>query len=660
MKRQPPGLLRASVNPDVIMMVCTAGHVDHGKTSLVKLLTGCNTDRLKVEQERGMTIELGFAPCFLGGDLCVGIVDVPGHERFVRNMVAGVSGIDMTILVIAADDGIMPQTIEHFQIMDLLGVRRGIVALTKVDLVTEGRVAEVTQDIQSYFIGTFLEGAPIYPVSSETGQGVFEFYEGLVERIRAVVKQRKRGIFRMPIERVFAQKGFGTVMTGIPVDGSVAVGMEVELVPGGQCGRVRGLQRFLRNADEGGYGQCLAINVPEFSKALPVRGQVLCAPGYLRPVRWCAISLKVVTGTGKSLANGENVKFHSGTAEQMAKLHLLDGKALSEGETGYGFVVFGHPVAVAVHDRFILRRPSPAATIAGGEVLAVSGETARVRKAELCEQLRAYHEAFQGVDPASPEGVDRDVEHLLRTQRPTGATTKDIVVALLLPEPEAAASLQRQTMLRSLAPDFYIHENAYAACLGEMRSRIQAATDRKDLSLDLSDLRKGLPPWPAPLWSAIQKDLEGDTSVSLKSGKVILRGTLDKLNEADRDLIERIRKIYEDTGFLSPRPDELPELLKAAEDRIEKLLRYLCNEGQLVRLAKNVVLGYNTFKKAQDIVVKTIQEKGVLDSADFKYLIGSSRKYALAILDFLDTRRVTVRADNNRKLAPNYERNLLP
>ncbi len=654
---KPPGLLRPQTDPDVIMMICTAGHVDHGKTSLVKLLTGCNTDRLKVEQERGMTIELGFAPCTLGGDLCAGIVDVPGHEKFVRNMVAGVSGIDLTVLVIAADDGIMPQTIEHFQIMELLGVRQGIVALTKIDLVSEERVEEVRRDIAAFLAGTFMDGAPICPLSSETGAGVFEFYDVLVARIRGLVKQRKRGVFRMPVERVFSEKGFGTVVTGIPVDGAVRVGQEVELVPGGVTGKVRGIQRFLRNASEGGYGQCLALNVPEFSKRPPVRGQVLCEPGYLRPALQCCVHLKAVAGLDRPLVNAEAIKLHTGTAEVNGKLYLLEDKALQEGQSSFAAIVLSQPVAAAVHDRFILRRPSPAATVAGGEILLVSDAPLRRHKEQLLERLRAYHAQFQGVDPASPEGIEIEIASLLRTQRPLGTTVRDAAFTALLPETLVRDALARHAL--ELAPDYFIHEEAYRARFDEVVARLESAAASQQLTLTLSDLRKGLAEWPAPLWNRIQRELEERSTVAVRGSKVVFKDAMQRLPEADRALGERMLGVYEATGFSSPRPEELPESLGATPDRTERILALLCNDGSLVRLAKNVVLSYNHLKKAQDLVVQTIQARGVLDSADFKDHIHSSRKYALAILDYLDARRVTVRSGNDRRLAKDYERRLV-
>jgi len=645
-------------------MLCTAGHVDHGKTALVRLLTGCNTDRLKVEQERGLTIELGFAPCVLGGDVAAGIVDVPGHEKFVRTMVAGVSGIDMTILVIAADDGIMPQTIEHFQIMELMGVRSGIVALTKTDLVAPERVAQVADEIKTFLRGTFMDGAPVCPVSSETGEGVFDFYETLVAQIRNIAKRRRRGVFRMPIERTFAQKGFGTVVTGIPVDGTIEIRAEVELVPGGVTARVRGIQRFLRDTSEGRHGQCLAINVPEFGKRPPERGQVLCVPGYLKPAVFFHVSLLAVNGPGKPLANAEAIKFHTGTAEENGKVYLLHGKKkLAAGERALALVVSSKPVAAAVHDRFILRRPSPAATVAGGEILSASMALARGKKDAAVRQLEEYETLWRGVDPADEEGIEIELAYRLRAQQPLGTTVKDLAVAAFLPEAVVAECLARAVErgddLMVLPGGYYIHKDMYRARLEEVEARLDQAAANSNLSLGLTDLRKGLQTWPQALWNALQAELERTGRIAVRGAKLVLHDAVKTLDKADRDLLERLLREYEVTRFNSPRPDELPARLDAPQQKIDRLLKLLCDDGRLIRLAPNVVLSYNAVRDAQNIVLDIIQKAGVLDSADFKYAIESSRKYALALLDYFDTRRITVRNGNLRRLAPDYERGLL-
>jgi selenocysteine-specific elongation factor len=662
MRYQPPGFLRASQKPDVIMMVCTAGHVDHGKTSLVKLLTGCTTDRLKEEIERQLTIELGFAPCYLGDNLCVGIVDVPGHEKFIKNMVAGVSGIEMTILVIAADDGIMPQTIEHLQIMELLGVRKGIVALTKTDLVSKERISELTAEIHDFLKGSFMEDAPIYAVSSETLEGYPEFYAGLVERIKGIAAKRKAGVFRMPIERVFTQKGFGTVVTGIPVDGAIDVGAQVEVVPDNQSGKIRGIQVFLRDASRGSYGQCLALNIPDFNKKPPVRGQVVSLPGYLRASSIFHVRIRAVPGLQAPLRHGEQIKFHTGTIEETGKIYLLEHAALGEGQSGLATIVLSRPVAAAVNDRLIVRRPSPAITVAGGEILAVSYSPHRPQKAAIIQRLKSYLECFDGVDLTSAEGMEKKIEYLLRTERPTGASPEEISRGTLLPIGVVGDCLSRLVgaeKVLELAADYYVHQETYGACLGEIKSRIdRASAEEKVLSLSSGDLRKDLN-LPTPLWDRIEEDLERARLIIRRGDKFVLPAAADEFSDAERELAASLLKVYQETGFSSPRPDRLPERFGVPQATIDRVVEHLCNERKIVRLTQNVLLSYDIFKKAEELVVNAIVKNGVLNSADFKYLIESSRKYALAILDFLDARGVTIRINNDRKLAPDYQKHLL-
>jgi selenocysteine-specific elongation factor len=660
-KHQPPGELKAGTRPNVMMMVCTAGHVDHGKTQLVRLLTGCETDRLKTEKERGLTIELGFAPCVLEGDLCVGIVDVPGHEKFVKNMVAGVSGIDMTILVVAADDGIMPQTVEHFQIMELLGVSHGIVALTKIDLVSEERISAVTEEIRGFLKGTFMEEAPICPVSSQTYDGFPEFYDALVGQAKRLSRRRRFGIFRMPVSHVFKQKGFGVVVMGIPVDGTIQVGAEVEVVPGNQKGKIVGIQQFLNETKDGEFGQCLALNIPAFVKKPPVRGQVLSLPGYLEPVISFHVRLKTIPNLQNPIRNAEQIKFHTGTIEQTGKIYLLENISLKEGEEGLATIVLAQPVVAAVGDRFIIRRLSPVTTTAGGEVLAVSRDAKRKKKKNVAEQLNAYLAHFLGVDPMSEEGLEKRVEYYLRMERKDSASLDEISSKILLHKDvvrDSLAGLIENKKVISLGADHYVHSETYQKLLAGAGSRLQkVATEEGTLSLTSGMLRQGFD-WPARLWRRIEEDLQRQGVIEKKGNKFILRAAVEKLSGDDRRLMTRIQKIYADAGFHSPRPEELPDMTQASPKQIGRILDYLFSQKKLIRLSKNVVLDYGVFKGAQDMVVKIINEKGSLDSADFKAHIGSSRKYALAVLDFLDLQRITVRSGNIRKLMPDYQRNL--
>ena len=661
MNQRPPGFLRQNVAPDVIMMICTAGHVDHGKTKLVKLLTGCETDRLRAERERGLTIELGFAPCFLGGKLCVGVVDVPGHEKFIRNMVAGVYGIDLAILVVAADDGIMPQTVEHVQIMELVGVRHGIVALTKTDLVAEDEQLKRAAEVRAFVKGTFLEQAPICPVSSETFEGYPEFYETLVARVTALERRTRAGVFRMPIERVFNPKGFGTVVSGIPIRGSVKVGDRVELFPGNVPGQVRGIQCFLRDATDGGSGQCLALNIPDFDGDSTSRGQVVAEPGSLAPARFFHVRLRTVGGLEKPLRNAESVRVHTGTAEEGGRLYLLDGSNLPESQSTLATIAVDAPVAAAAGDCIIVRRLSPAVTVAGGEILLVSDESERPRKRTILAHLRDHERILGDSDSATDEGQARQIEYFLHSQGASCPAAEAIAKGTLLPLVTARARLAELAAAEKafrLGAERYILAGVYAACRREVETRLDAAAADGTLTLEVSDLRRGVD-WPVALWHRLQEDLAQAEIITVRGSTLLLRQSVRNLPDADRQALARISQIYDETAYHSPRPDELPALLDLPRPEAGRLLTYLCNHGSLIRLNRNVIISRRHFRRSQELVVDTIRGEGTLDSADFKLKIGSTRKYALAILDFLDAQRVTVRTGNDRRLTPDYEKRLL-
>ncbi len=657
----PPGLLRRDQDPDVVLMLCTAGHVDHGKTSLVHMLTGCRTDRLKEEQERGMTIELGFAPCYLGDDLCVGIVDVPGHEKFVRTMVAGVSGIGLALLVIAADDGVMPQTVEHVQIMELLGLRQGVVALNKCDLVDAATLRQREQEIRDFLQGTFLRDAPILAVSATTGAGVAELHASLVAHARHTQGGQRAGLFRMPVERAFSRPGMGCVVTGIPTSGQVAVGDTLELAPDGGQARVRGMQRFLRDAAAGGAGQCLALNLPDFNKDLPARGQVLATPGCLRAVSMIHARLHTVGGQGRPLANAEGITFHSGTAEAAGKVYLVESKDLAPGASGLVTLLLQAPVAVAPGDRFIVRRASPAATVGGGTVGLAVAETRRPRREALLAAWQIYEKHLAGAVPGTPDWPRQLMLHALATDPAAALSLDDLARAGWVPPRMAAdlaTQLKDQGLVRELEPGCFFLTAREAACLGEARQAI-AATARASggLHADWAALRSARP-WPAALWAHLLDRLATAGEITRQGVHIIPRAATS-LSAAQQDLVARILALYAQRGFQSPRPDEVPGLLGAAPEKVLPLIDLLCKEQRLIRLNPHVVLDRDHAVQAQDLVIRQLREKGTLDSADFKHAIQSSRKYALAILDWLDQRRVTLRAGNLRRLAPQFEKGLL-
>ncbi|MCY3023351.1 MAG: selenocysteine-specific translation elongation factor, partial [Planctomycetota bacterium] len=356
------------------VVIGTAGHIDHGKSTLVQALTGIHPDRLKEEQERGITIDLGFAPLELAGGLRVGIIDVPGHERFIKNMVAGATGVDFVMLVVAADDGVMAQTREHLQIVQLLGVRDGLIVITKKDLVEADYLELVVEDVKALVAGTALADKPVVTVSSKTGEGIPGLKALLNTALSKLARRPSSGPFRMPIQRVFAKEGFGTVVTGVPLSGQVAIGDTLEVLPPGYQGRVKGLHAYQHPITRGQAGHSTAVNLhgPDIDKQDVRRGMVVATPGIFRPCSLVTAHLTPLAGTPWPLTHRAPVRFHAGTAEIQGRVLLLEGDQLPAGTDGWVQVQLAEPTVAAPGDRFILRHQTPMLTLGGGVVLDVA------------------------------------------------------------------------------------------------------------------------------------------------------------------------------------------------------------------------------------------------------------------------------------------------
>ncbi len=366
----------------------TAGHIDHGKTSLIKAMTGTDTDRLKEEKERGITIELGFASLDLPSGEHLGIVDVPGHEKFVKNMVAGATGIDIVVMVIAADEGVMPQTREHMEICTLLGIRHGLIAMTKTDMVDEEWMELALEDIREFSHGTFLEDSPILPVSSVSGQGIPELVKTLDDIAGQLPPKRPSNLFRLPIDRVFTMKGFGTVITGSLVSGKISVGDTIMIYPSGITSKVRGIQVHNQSSGSAESGMRTAINFQGLEKAAVNRGEVLSTPGSLVTSYMVDVSFHYLASNQKPLKNRTLVRFHTGTSEVMGYLMLLEQDELPPGQTAIAQLRLDAPVAIVKADRFVVRSYSPVRTIGGGHVLNPAPQKHKRLKPEVIQKLR--------------------------------------------------------------------------------------------------------------------------------------------------------------------------------------------------------------------------------------------------------------------------------
>jgi selenocysteine-specific elongation factor len=623
----------------------TAGHIDHGKTSLVKLLTGCDTDRLKEEKERGMSIELGFAPCVVAG-LEIGIVDVPGHENFVKTMVAGATGIDGAILVIAADDGVMPQTREHLEILTLLGVAHGIVALTKPDCVTPERVEAAREEIQAYLAGTFLDGAPVVPVSSVTGQGFDEFYEALKDLVARIPSKKVDGLFRLPVERAFSAKGYGTIVAGIPACGSVGIGDEVTLLPQGKTGRVRAIQAYNRDNSKALAGQCAAINIPQWDPQEIRRGDVVTVAGYFSPELWYACDLMLLSREKSHLKNGTQVKFHTGTSETVATVYLFQETPLEPGHRCLIQVRLNDPVVAGPADHFILRSLSPVRTIGGGILVEAVPTRLKRNRPEVLADLQDRARAVR-------KQIDF-IEYCVKSADALAADAKAVSLRTKIPLPqvvEVLAALASQGRIQAIDGRQFMHgdtgvqaQKRLAEAVGRFHAQQPASPGmHRDSLFAESGMAK-------EVFEALIGRMLGAGSLVDRKGLLALPGHREQFNDAERDLLARIENLYQKRPFNPPDPQEVVAETRAAEGQVARLLRLLTEQQRLIRVDQDLFFHADAVAEARTRLVAHIREQGGLESVKFKYLLDTTRKYAIPLLDYFDKIGVTRRVGYTRLL----------
>ncbi len=623
----------------------TAGHIDHGKTALIKCLTGCDTDHLKAEKERGMSIELGFAPCTVS-DLEVGIVDVPGHENFIKTMVAGASGIDGVIFVIAADDGVMPQTREHLDILTLLGVKYGVVALTKADCVDSQRIDNVTAEIKFFLIGTFLEDVPIIPVSGITGQGFDIFYEALKELVAKIEPKQTDGVFRLPVERTFSVKGYGTVVTGIPVAGSAKIGDQVTLFPQGVKGKIKAIQVYKRNSEIALVGQCAAINVPRWEYNTIERGNVVTLGEYFQPEQWYLCNLKVLADIKTPLKNGTKIKFHTGTSEIVATIYLLKDKTVSSGDECIVQVRLNEPLVAGPGDRFILRTLSPVQTIGGGMII----EALR-RKLKRSDQ----HAVQDAEDRAKAVIIEEDfIEYCIKTAEDYVATENELSVRTkILPEPlkKILTKLIEQKKIFDLNSKFYIHldtldivQQQLLKIAGDFhRDNPESPGLSSEQFYEISKLRKDV-------FDSLIKLLLSEGKIIERKHRLALAEHKETFGEDELNLLKKVEALFRNRPFNPPKFEEVAIQLKAAPEKVQKILQILIEQEHLVRVENDLFFHIEAVEKARELLISFIQKEGKLESVKFKYLLDTTRKFAIPLLDYFDRIGLTRRAGYTRYL----------
>jgi selenocysteine-specific elongation factor len=618
-----------------VRVIGTAGHVDHGKSTLVKALTGIDPDRLKEEKEREMTIDLGFAWLTLPSGQSVSIVDVPGHEGFIKNMLAGVGGIDAAMLVIAADEGVMPQTREHLAILDLLQIKGGVVALTKSDLVDADWIDLVSADIRQELAGTILADAKIIPVSSKSRAGVQDLLAELDRLLQVVAPRNDVGKPRLPIDRVFSMAGFGTVVTGTLSDGSFKIGDEIEIVPGGKRGRIRGLQTHKEKVERAIPGSRVAINLSGLAVEDLARGQVVALPGTIAASTLLDARVNYLSSAPKVLEHNAQVDFFTGAAEMPARVRLLHHENLKPGDIGWVQLQLAQPVAVAKHDRFIIRFPSPSITIGGGVIVDPNATT---------RHRRFKPEVIQRLEMLARGTPDEIVWQFLVARGMNPAEPKDIA---------GGTGLRIEVVNQVLAQSSNViaFGNAYIATAtwNIVADKIARALDEFHQQYPL---RAGLP----------REELKSRLGLGPRVfERVIERAQAEKILDAAQDLVRRPDFVVKFTPEMQKKVDALiaqfeqspyaPPSMQEAEAAIgAEAVSALVAQDKLVRLNESVLLSSHAFNAMKNWVVATIQTQGQVTAAQVRDQFNTSRKYAVGLLEYLDATHVTKRVGDARVL----------
>ncbi len=626
----------------------TAGHIDHGKTALIKALTGIDTDRLKEEKERGITIELGFAFLTLPGGQLVGIVDVPGHERFVHHMVAGAAGIDLVALVIAADEGVMPQTKEHLEICSLLKVKKGLVVITKIDLVEPDWLELVEEDLKEFLKGTFLENAPIVKVSSVTKEGIEELIATLEKLVAEIPPKPVDTLFRLPIDRVFTVKGFGTVVTGTTIGGKVAVGDALMLYPKGKLTKARNLQVHGKNVKEAVAGQRTAINLQGIEKEEIERGDVLAPPGDLIPSYMLDATLEVLPSFPKSLKNRTLVRLHLYTSEVLAYVILLDKEELKPGETGFVQLRLQEQIVALPRDRFVIRSYSPIVTIGGGMILHPAPPKHKRFREEVVADLKILETG----------SLEEKILAHLHEAKYKGLSKKTLRIFTNTSEEKLTAALHTLVQTEKIycvdmENKHYLHAKFVRNLAIKIISFLQGFHKTHPLlpGIVKEELKTKLLPFIEDiLFAFMLKHLEEKGEIVVEQHLIRLRSYQIKLSTKEEQLKEKLHQRLKEAAYTPPSLSELAKELNTDEKKLISLLRLLIDEGKVIKVKEGLYFDANLIGTLKQKLSEYIKKHGGITPSEFKTLTSASRKYNIPLLEYFDRIKLTVRKGDKRVL----------
>lgn len=626
------------------LIIGTAGHIDHGKTTLVKALTGIETDRLKEEQQRGISIELGFAPFSLPSGQRAAIVDMPGHERFIRHMVAGAFGIDMVILTIAADEGVMPQTREHMDIIELLNVRQGIVVITKIDLVDEEWLMLMEDEIRQYIDKSVLKGAPLIPVSAVTGQGLDQLMATIEAMAVDIPEKPILDYVRLPIDRVFTMSGFGTVVTGTLWSGQIQQGDTLELMPVKRPVKVRTLQVHNEKVNTAYAGQRVAVNLQGIEVADIRRGYLLASSGYLTSSYRVDARLRLLPSSPRNLRNWNRIRFHLGTDEALGRIVLLDRDELHPGEEAYAQIVLEKPIVGYKGDNFVIRYYSPITTIGGGTIIDANAPKQKRFKEDVLEQLATKEEgSLYDVLLQEMRSQPEKTMTIAELVKKTGAKEEDVQREI--------AQLVEDEQIHDLKNNEYISQFGLDMISSKLKTTLEDYQQKYPLrpGYPKEDMRsRHFPAINGKTFNAILKALETNGQIKSSNNLLTLPGFQPLPDQADQERLEQIMAIMNQRLFNPPSPQELRQEVGSDEADFQELLAYLLNEGRLVKISTDIYFSRQAIEEGKTRMDEYFREEKEMSLATARDLFDTSRKYALPLVEYYDKIRFTRRVGDMR------------
>lgn len=633
------------------IIIGTAGHVDHGKTALIRALTGIDTDRLSEEKKRGITIELGFAHVEWPDGTQAGIVDVPGHEKFIRNMLAGAGGIDLAMLIVAADEGFMPQTVEHLDILSLLGIRDGLVVLTKTDLVEPDWLEMMKEEVAERVKGTFLEGKPILPVSANTGAGIPELKDALYELILHAGEKSTRVPFRLPVDRVFSVDGFGTVVTGTLIEGCVRENDAAEIAPDGTETKIRNLQVHGSNVKTAYAGQRVAINLASVKKADVKRGDVICRPGTVHTSLMIDTKLSVLSDSKRSIRSNSQIHLYHGASEFLAKAVLLDREELHAGESCFAQLRLTEPLSCKNGDRFVVRFYSPLETIGGGVILDANPQKHKRNVPAVLEALRIRESGSDG---------DRIVQALgeFGTELPDSAALSK--KAGMQPEEleQVLSELSETGRIAEPLPGRYIAPKVLDQVLSDAGKLLSAYHTANPLhaGMKAAELRQKLfRSTDRAVADAVLTELCHEGNLKKTGDTYALADFSVHFTKRQNAVRDRILKMLAEAGIEGPAVGEIADRFDASDrTNVKQVTDSLISSGEMILLPGQICCGTDAFLSACRTVCGILSEKDSMTLAEFRDAAKTSRKYALAFLEHFDKNGYTKMQDDARCRGKNY------